>query len=224
MSGHRRAVLGAYRGCGPRARAHVALRWATAPLPAVVDLLPPTGRILDLGCGHGLVALLAAQRSPDRSVHAVDVDGAKLAVLRRAATASGLGGRVEVERVGEGWTPPAGAYDAVVVADVLYLLGRSRAVALLRQVAEAVRPGGTVVVKEVGSHPRWKARVNQVQERVAVGVLGITRGATVDVLPEALVERALAGAGLRVEQRRLDHLRFHPHVAFVGHRPPRPAT
>ena len=219
MSGHRRAVLGAYRGCGPRARAHVALRWATAPLPAVVDLLPPTGRVLDLGCGHGLVSLLVAQGSPGRSVHAVDVDGAKLAVLRHAATAAGVGDRVEVEQVGAGWRPPAGAYDAVVVADVLYLLGRSRAVELTRRLAQGVVPGGRVVLKEMGAAPRRKVLVNAVQEHLAVRAFRVTSGDRVEVVPLESLETALRSEGMGVHRLRLDRGRPHPHVALVADHP-----
>lgn len=57
----------------------------TAPAP------PPTGDLLDLGCGWGPVALSLALESPDARVWAVDVNERALDLVRRNAAALGLG-------------------------------------------------------------------------------------------------------------------------------------
>ena len=53
----------------PRAdRAHVGGRWWTAPFTAVEKSLPTTGRVLEVGCGHGLFVAYAALTGPRRTV------------------------------------------------------------------------------------------------------------------------------------------------------------
>ncbi len=47
-----------------------------APLP------PPTGILLDLGCGHGVIAVALARRSPGARVVAVDVNERALELTR----------------------------------------------------------------------------------------------------------------------------------------------
>ena len=50
---------------------------------------------------------------------------AKLGHARNAVVAAGLGDRVSFDHIGPGWEPAASEYDAAVVADVIYLLGRA---------------------------------------------------------------------------------------------------
>ena len=67
----------------------------------------PVGRVLDLGCGWGPIALAAALRSPDVTVTAVDVNERALDLAARNAAAAGVGDRVTV------LAPAAVATDAV---------------------------------------------------------------------------------------------------------------
>jgi 16S rRNA (guanine1207-N2)-methyltransferase len=56
----------------------------TVPAP------PPTGTLLDLGCGYGPIALTMATRAPQAQVHGVDVNERALELARENATATGL--------------------------------------------------------------------------------------------------------------------------------------
>jgi 16S rRNA G1207 methylase RsmC len=59
---------------------------------------PPAGAtLLDLGCGHGLIAIAIARRAPAARVIAVDVNGRALELARANAAANGAG-NVEVCR------------------------------------------------------------------------------------------------------------------------------
>lgn len=50
---------------------------------------PPAGRLLDLGCGYGAVAIALALRNPAAHVWAVDVNERALQLTRRNATRNG---------------------------------------------------------------------------------------------------------------------------------------
>jgi 2-polyprenyl-3-methyl-5-hydroxy-6-metoxy-1,4-benzoquinol methylase len=201
----------------PRTRWPLTVRWATAPLPAVAAQVPRTGRILDVGCGLGLLDLHLADESPARVVHGVDVDGRKTTAAADAAAAVGLGGRVTFATVGPGWEP-CGTWDAVVVVDMLYLLGRPAGHALVRALAGAVEPGGRLVVKEMATRPRWKHAWNLTQERLArAGRL--TVGSSIDPLePQELVPD-LERLGFRTRLVDLSRGYVHPHQLLVADRP-----
>jgi 16S rRNA (guanine1207-N2)-methyltransferase len=51
---------------------------------------PPTGNLLDLGCGYGPVACVLATRAPAATVWAVDVNERALGLCARNAAAAGL--------------------------------------------------------------------------------------------------------------------------------------
>jgi 2-polyprenyl-3-methyl-5-hydroxy-6-metoxy-1,4-benzoquinol methylase len=197
---------------------HVVLRWLTCPFPPVVDALPSEGRVLEVGCGHGLFSAYLAQRRTGLQVHGVDIDEKKIAVAAKSELPAG--GRLHFAVADSGAVPP-GPWDAVVLVDVLYLLDEAAQRALLESCAAVLAPGGVLVVKDMATRPRWKARWNAAQEAMSVRILKITEGspefAFVDPDERA---RWLVAAGLQdVRARRLDRGRVHPHHLLVGEAP-----
>ena len=212
-----RKALAAYRAAPRGDRLHVAVRWLSCPFPPIVAVLPTSGRVLEVGCGHGLFSQYLARRSPGLEVHGVDIDPGKIAV---AASSEPVPGRRLQFAVSGSGAIPDGPWDAVVLVDVLYLLDAAAQRALLESCAKVLTPGGVLVVKDMATRPRWKARWNEVQEMLAVRVLKITAGSPEFVFTEP-EERArwLVAAGLRdVRARRLDRGRLHPHHLLVGRR------
>ncbi len=211
-----RRVLSFYAGAPLPARAHVRVRWATCPFPAVAAQMPAAGRILEVGCGHGLLSLYLAATSSAREVHGVDVDEAKLAAARGAAARGGLS--CTFERA-EGNHLPDGPWDAIAIVDVLYLLGADEQLGLLVACAAALAPGGVLVVKEMALVPPWKAKWNALQELAAVRLLRITEGDELTFLAPTVMAGAMAGAGLDVRDRPIHRGYPHPHYLLVGRRP-----
>ena len=108
------------------------------------DVVPPNGRLLDLGCGFGIVGHWLTLGAPGRSVSGLDFDPFKI----RAATASALGLDRLRFRVGDLLESEYPACDHVLLLDVLHYLpdeGKSR---VLARAWAAMRPGGTLVVRE----------------------------------------------------------------------------
>jgi SAM-dependent methyltransferase len=116
---------------------------STAPsrfLVAEVAGLPP-GAALDLGCGAGRNAVWLAEQG--WRVTAVDFSDVALRMARALADER----RVAVEWIEAdalGWAPPPRGYDLVCVL-YLQLPAPERRIVLARA-AEAVRPGGTLLV------------------------------------------------------------------------------
>jgi 2-polyprenyl-3-methyl-5-hydroxy-6-metoxy-1,4-benzoquinol methylase len=178
---------------------------------------PRSGRILDLGCGHGLFAIHLALTSPERQVTGVDLDADKIAVAQRAAI--GLDNPVELE-VGTALEVPTGPWDAIVVLDVLYLLDGASQRRLVDAAVAQLAPGAALVVKEMSRTPAWKFAWNRLQEQLAVKVLRITKGHDIEFLPDEDLPAQLRSLGLDVvEDRRVDRGYLHPHRLVVGRKP-----
>lgn len=209
-----------YRSLPIGSRAHVAGRWLTGPFGAIEALLPESGRILDWGCGHGVLALFAADRQPGRTVVGTDIDAAKLGGARRAVDAAGHADRVELRQVAPD-AVPEGEWDAIVLNDVVYLLAADRQQRLVRACAAALAPGGVLVSKELGPSPRWKHRLSRIQEHLSVSALRITAtGDGLQPFPDpAVVAGWMADAGLTTEVVPMDRGYHVPHVAAIGRRP-----
>lgn len=221
MSLHRPPELvDAYRACSRATRIHTAVRWATAPMEWVESNLPVDGDLLEIGSGHGLLSLHAALRGPGRRVEGVDVDAGKVADAREAARALDLGPeRVRFERVEPGWRPePGRSHRGVVIVDVLYLLGRSSALDLCARAADAVAPGGVLVVKEMDTTKRLRAGLLRAQELVSTKVTRVTEGSTVELVPLDELAGCMVDRGLDVTVVDLSARSHVPHAAVVGRR------
>ena len=207
-------------------RFHTRARWWTAPFAALEREVPTEGDVLEVGCGHGVFSTYLALTSPGRRVVGVDIDADKIALARRAAT-NLRPGEADVEfRVSPSGEVPRndGGWDAIVFADVLYLLTKERREALLAECADALAPGGVLVVKEVDTTPPVKARIAQLQEVVATRVLRITDGDALDFPSSEELEGVLDGLGLAPRSARIDHGYLHPHCVVLGTRPAPPTA
>ncbi len=99
-------------------------------------------RILDLGCGSGILAMAAA-RLLHRPILATDIDRWSVRVARQNATANGLGRRITC-RLAAGWQPPvlAGAPYDLVFANIL----ARPLCAMARPLASHLSPGGIAIL------------------------------------------------------------------------------
>lgn len=197
-------------------RLHTRVRWRSCPFEDVAEAVPRGGRVLEIGCGHGLFSTYLALDDLTRTVVGTDVDGDKIRAAQRAAT--GLG-NLSFAPAATGELPD-GPWDAIAVVDVLYLIDRAGERSLLHEAARRLVPGGVLVVKEMGTAPRWKFRWMALQEKLSVQVLRITEGHDLTFVPPDEIGAWMAEAGLvDVSHRHLDAGHLHPHHLVTARRP-----
>jgi 2-polyprenyl-6-hydroxyphenyl methylase/3-demethylubiquinone-9 3-methyltransferase len=213
--GERVKALERYRVAPARVRLHTRLRAWSCPLDGLVSRVAPSGRVLDVGCGHGLLSIAVAETFPETSVLGVDPAEEKLHWARRGAVELGNVGFVcgTLEAV-------SGVFDTVVVVDVLYLVARAHWPGFLRTCRERLRPGGRLLLKEVDVRPRWKFFRCVAQETLSVRLLGITLGRSFAFLDRLAMTRLLDSLGF-AEVAHVDLGRGYmtPHVLYQALRP-----
>ncbi len=130
-----------FAGAPPGTRLHTRLRWWWCPFPVIEAEVPKSGDVLEVGCGHGLLSLYLGLESPSRRVVGVDIDSAKIAEAKEAAGhLHPSEADVSFEAVDAGYVP-RGAWDAIVIADVLYLLSDRQQQSLLEAAARGAATG-----------------------------------------------------------------------------------
>ena len=208
-------ALSLYRDQSMGVRLHTALRAWSAPLDAVVEALPVEGRLLDVGCGHGLIANEAALRSPLARVLGVDLAEAKIASARAS-----VGQRDNIEfRLAPLENVPESGFDGVSLIDVLYLVPEPSWTSFLRTCLEKLRPGGIFVLKEIGTRPWWKFERLRLQEFMSTRVLRITQGDTMHFESGEELKQRLTGIGFEeVSLRPLDAGYASPHLLLTARR------
>ncbi|HLI65127.1 MAG TPA: class I SAM-dependent methyltransferase [Caulobacteraceae bacterium] len=101
---------------------------------------PPDGRLLDLACGPGRLALPLASRFSE--VWAVDLEPEMIAVGRAEAAARGVANIVWSVGRAEDLAAPAAAFDLVTIGEAFHRLDQARIAALA---IGWLKPGGALV-------------------------------------------------------------------------------
>jgi len=211
-----RRALALYEGT--RSRAHIKVRWRTCPFSVVSSAMPASGRILEVGCGHGVFSTYLAMSAPARRVLGIDIAPDKIAAARGAgerARARGLDLDFALVRPGE---MPDGPWDAIAIVDVLYLLDPGTQRAVLEACAARLAPGGVLAVKEMDLQPEWKLAWCAFQEWLAVRVARITTGATLRFVDPREMATWLVAMGLAVERHPVHAGYLHPHHLTLARR------
>lgn len=127
----------------PGVFAHGRLDQGTALLLGALPELPGGARILDFGCGSGIIGAVARARTPGASVECLDVDAVALEAVREnvpgARTQLGDGLHAAGER----------RYDAIL-SNPPYHAGKAESTAVLRELIRGtpghLEPGGALVL------------------------------------------------------------------------------
>jgi 2-polyprenyl-6-hydroxyphenyl methylase/3-demethylubiquinone-9 3-methyltransferase len=182
-----------------------------APLERVALEVPCTGRILDLGCGHGLLTNLLALGSRSRQLLGVDPSPGKIAVARRSS--AGLANvryiQGQIDDVEED------DFRAITILDVLYLLSDTQALSVLRRCRQILARQGVLLVKTNDTRPLWKYAVVRAEEELMVRVLGFTHGGQLHFRGANEYVALLRQAGFEPRVWDLESWRPVPHCLFV---------
>lgn len=193
-------------------------------------LIPAHGRVLDIGCGQGLLAslLLAAGRASVAAgdwppawpapPQAVRFTGIEL-MARDVERARAALGEAAQFVCGDMRTQLFPACDAVVILDVLHYVSHAEQDAVLQRVHQALAPGGRLLLR-VGdaSQPRGFA-VSQWVDRIVTRVRGHRVPPTFGrPLPEWIAQ--LRRLGFAVEARPMSQGTPFANVLLVAQRAP----
>lgn len=199
-----------YRAGGPVVLAFLLARMAVAPLgPLGPEFRGLRGRILSLGCGHGAVDRYLAEINPDVTVDGVDLDRER---VQLAQETEALQPRVKVRVADVRKLERHGDYDAALAIDVLHHVEADRHLEVATALHDALRPGGTLLVKEMATTPRRQYAWNRMHDRIVAKEKIHCRA------PDDMA-RVLAAAGFEIDEvRRLRRLRIYPQYLVKGRR------
>src|SRR5215210_4809896 len=216
LPGEIRQALACYRQERPFIRLFVLARHLLAPLRRVAAEVPARGRVLDLGCGHGLFTNLLAVTSPEREILGIDPSPEKLQVARRAS----LDLPNVLYRQGRAEDVTERDFDAITILDVLYLLPDDEKVAVLRRCRELLAPTGMLLLKTNDTRPRWKYAIVRAEEELMVRVLGLTFGSQIHFRGIPEYTALLRSAGFEPRVLKIDGGRPAPHRLYICRRIP----
>jgi len=183
-------LLERYSPLSPWESFYLRTRWRLCPFEAVESHVPRKGRILDFGCGFGMLSNFLALKSLDRRVLGIDLNRDRIAVAERSSK-----GHPEVSfQLGDVRDFQGIPFDAVVMTDVLHHISDDKVRMLLQIIRSCLSDNGTLVVLDVDRSPLGKFLTTYVIDRL----LNLTR--SLHYRSRDLLMRLLGQSGLWVHQ------------------------
>jgi 2-polyprenyl-3-methyl-5-hydroxy-6-metoxy-1,4-benzoquinol methylase len=145
-------LVALYAPFGLWRRFYVRFRVNLSRFDQVEKFLPRAGRVLDLGCGFGVMANYLALAEPARQVIGMDLNARRIAIAQTT-----VGARANIQfiaaNVMDTNLPPC---DAVMMTDVLHHLEYEQQAQLFGRIRQLLAPNGVLLIQEVNTRPRWK--------------------------------------------------------------------
>lgn len=201
MALHRGAAWRAwhsFRALPAPTRAFLLARLAVAPLgPMEPELRSLRGRVLSLGCGHGLIDRYVAEINRDVAIEGIELDEGR---VRQAQATREHAPRVSARVADVTSFEPGDGYDGALAVDVLHHVPAAAHPGIAAALARALRPGGRLLVKDMAPEPRRQYLLNRTHDRIVAGpepfhcrmpddMAGILRAAGFEILGVRRLQR-----------------------------------
>ena len=177
-------------------------------LDEIGQYLPASGEVLDIGCGFGLFSLYYASTGPARFLRGLDVDARRVSVARRAAARLGIENVAYTVSDARDFKSD-GEIAAAYMLDIVHHVPPHTVPPLLRQLRQALAPGGHLLVKDVDTRPAPKRWFTWALDK-AMAPTAPVRYWSADELT-ALLE----ATGFRVHRHLMVDWLPYPHILYV---------
>jgi 2-polyprenyl-3-methyl-5-hydroxy-6-metoxy-1,4-benzoquinol methylase len=140
------------------------LRWQIAPFKDIIDLLPPKGNILDVGCGYGLLSNLIALEKPKCQIHGIDIDEKRIDIAKETS-AERNNIHFQMMDIAKSKLPKS-RYDVIIFFDVFHHVSFKAQEELLKQCVSLLSNKGKIIVKEIDKNPKYKYYWNMLHDKL----------------------------------------------------------
>lgn len=140
-------------------RGYVSGKMGSDPVYGAVERRLPDQPLLDVGCGVGLLAFYLRECGFTAPIVGIDHDAKKIVVANKiAARYNGLAFFAADAR------EPLHFHGSVALLDLLHYFDDATQTRILRNVAEAVAPGGVAIIRDAVRDGSWRYRATFAQE------------------------------------------------------------
>lgn len=192
------------------------IRPLTCNFSEIEKYIPKKGKILDVGCGHGLLAKLIASKSLKRSVLGIDPSVLKINAAETENKFDNL--TFKVNHLGD----IKEKFDCIVIVDVLYLFPQSLKIEFIKKARSLLNKEGKLILVENGDGKELIFKILRLQETLMTKVIKYTRSeyGGLHFLSAGGYEKIFLKLGLKIEvMTNIKSILPYPHFLIVAKNP-----
>ena len=192
----------------------ISLRKIIFPFVKIKQYIPQGGKILDVGCGHGILSVMVAKSSPNTNVLGIDPSKDKIVQAKKLAR-----GIKNLEfKCGYLENLKAHNFDAIIIADVVCLMPTQDKLKMLKRIKNKLKRGGMLIFKDVEKKKSFFYYFMIFEEFLMAKVfkLTFTNHNQTYLMTKSEYKTLLQDAGFKIKtiKRIKGHLPY-PHILFI---------
>ncbi|TAH41506.1 MAG: methyltransferase domain-containing protein [Bacteroidetes bacterium] len=174
------------------------------------ELIPKSGKILDLGCGYGFLSYMLAYLSPARIITGVDYDEDKIDIAKHGYSKGKNVNFLHKDVLDF----DEDKYDAIVLSDVLHYLEPASQVKLLERCLENLSPDGVFVIRDGIKELKDRHKGTKLSELFSTRIFGFnkTQKSGLSFISSDLIENFAESHKMTVS--RIDQSKFTSNIIF----------
>lgn len=135
------------------------------------ELLPTSGKILDIGCGYGFMSYTLHFASPQRNITGIDYDEEKITVANHCFSKDENINFIHADATNF----ESEKYDAIIMADMLHYLESAQQKALIEKCIAHLNPGGTILIRDGNTELKERHEKTKLTEFFSTKVIGFNK-------------------------------------------------
>ncbi len=135
------------------------------------ELLPKTGKIVDVGCGYGFLSNMLSYTAEKREIVGWDYDSEKISVAKEVATDLKQVSFAEKDIV----TQDFESADVFVFNDVLHYFSQEHQLAVLNKAYHHLNNGGFIVIRDADTELKERTKFTLLTEFFSIKLLGFNK-------------------------------------------------
>ena len=184
------------------------------PVILLAESVAGYNKILDFGCGLGLMSYAMKIINPNAEIKGIDIDSRKVMIAK-----NNISDFNSLEFETGGIEKIKGRYDCILISDVLYINAYDSICNILERCYDLLERNGLLIIKEMSKRPAYKYLVNYAQEIFAVNCTGFTKteGSAWKkfyIFSENDMGNLLNRMGYTVQSLRVDKGYLYPHIIY----------
>ncbi|KKU52138.1 MAG: hypothetical protein UX74_C0015G0010 [Parcubacteria group bacterium GW2011_GWA2_47_10b] len=152
----------------PNARgfAKFVLRWRPriTPIEEVFRRVPPADRVVEMGCGRGMLSVLLSVSGRVKNILGIDVSESAISVAKDAARTLNTG--IDFCHVSSFADWPQDTFDVVLCIDTLHHIPPEEQREFMRRLGGLCAHGGTLILEDIPPFPWWRRCINTLHDLV----------------------------------------------------------
>ncbi|KIC95137.1 trifunctional MMPL family transporter/lysophospholipid acyltransferase/class I SAM-dependent methyltransferase [Flavihumibacter solisilvae] len=175
------------------------------------QLVPKSGKILDIGCGYGPMTYMLHFMSSERELTGVDYDEEKVTTANHCFSRNGQIRFVQ----GDVTKFEFEAHDAILLCDMLHYLDPAQQEQVIEKCMRQLLPGGRIIIREGNSEMQKRHAGTRLTEFFSTRVFGFnkTREGGLSFLSASMIRSLARKNGFRCSE--IDENTFTSNIIFI---------